>query len=255
MPGTILTSEARQASQEARREGRKRLAEEATAAVNALLADAGPVPEWAQRHAAKARKGNTRSLIALKCGDCSCWQRAEIALCTVTTCPLFPLRPYKARDGEDAAGREGQAGAPWRHTALYRRGMRLPASGAKFQRDAGRTSGGGCAFPSAQSAFAWSDAMSSRKQYAADLAELAGFQAGAAQLSIGRTIERLQRLSALLVRPGPAARAGLVGELTLACTRIDAACDFAERLAGLDQPAQAPAEELAAVASPSPSGA
>jgi hypothetical protein len=104
MPGTTLTNEARQASQQAQREGRKRLAEQAAAAADALLADTDPVPEWAHRHAAKARKGNLRSLVALKCADCSGFERSEITHCPVTSCPLHPLRPYKVRDGEGATG-------------------------------------------------------------------------------------------------------------------------------------------------------
>jgi len=65
------------------------------ATVEALLADAGvPLPAYALAHAAKARKGNTRSLIALKCLDC-CWEKSEVAACSVTSCPLYPLRPYR----------------------------------------------------------------------------------------------------------------------------------------------------------------
>jgi hypothetical protein len=73
------------------------LADEASATVDQLLADvAGDVPAWAQSHAAKARTGRHLSLIALKCGDCSGWQKPEIAACTVSNCPLHPLRPYRA---------------------------------------------------------------------------------------------------------------------------------------------------------------
>jgi hypothetical protein len=91
----IITPEERAAGQLARQGAARRRAEEAEATVDALRADAGPLPGWAERHAAKARKGNLRSLVALKCGDCACWQRAEVAACPVTTCPLHPIRPYR----------------------------------------------------------------------------------------------------------------------------------------------------------------
>jgi len=68
----------------------------AEATVKALLADAGgKVPSCALARTEKARKGHLRSLIALECLDC-CWQRREVALCPVLTCPLHPVRPYKA---------------------------------------------------------------------------------------------------------------------------------------------------------------
>jgi hypothetical protein len=96
MPGRIFSDEERQSAQHNRREARRRFAEEASAAVDRLLADsAGPLPAWTQAHVNKARKGRSLSLVALKCGDCSGWQKAEIAGCTVTSCALHPLRPYR----------------------------------------------------------------------------------------------------------------------------------------------------------------
>jgi hypothetical protein len=88
------------AQQEAARQGRKERQTEkaarATAMVDALLAGAdGPIPAYAQAHAAKARKGRTASMMALKCLDCCCWDKGEVAACPVTSCPLHPLRPYK----------------------------------------------------------------------------------------------------------------------------------------------------------------
>jgi hypothetical protein len=69
-------------------------AAEAAATVDAPLASAGgPLPAYAPAHADKARTGNTRSLISLKCLDCCCWEKTEVAACPVTTCPLYPLRP------------------------------------------------------------------------------------------------------------------------------------------------------------------
>jgi hypothetical protein len=96
MSGRTFTDEEREAAKHNRRESRRRLADEASAAVDQLLAEAGStMPAWAMAHAEKARQGKQMSLVALKCGDCSGWQKAEIAGCTVTSCPLYPLRPYR----------------------------------------------------------------------------------------------------------------------------------------------------------------
>jgi hypothetical protein len=64
---------------------------------------AGPVPAWAQAHAAKARKGSLKALVALKCADCCCWRREEIRLCPVTACPLHPILPYRGSPDAPAA--------------------------------------------------------------------------------------------------------------------------------------------------------
>jgi hypothetical protein len=92
----VMTEEQRQTAAETKlANGRKRL-DACAATVGALLADAGgKVPSYAQAHAVKARKGSTRSLIALKCLDCCCWEKAEVAACPVVSCPLYPVRPYK----------------------------------------------------------------------------------------------------------------------------------------------------------------
>jgi hypothetical protein len=96
MFGRGLTAEERQAGTRARQENRRRRAEQAAASVDALLADSdGPVPAWAQALAARARRGNVTALAHLKCAECSCWQRAEIAACPVTACPLHAVRPYR----------------------------------------------------------------------------------------------------------------------------------------------------------------
>jgi hypothetical protein len=72
------------------------MADESSATVEQLLAEAaGPMPAWALAHAEKARQGKFMSLVALKCGDCSGWQKGEIVGCMVTSCPLHPLRPYR----------------------------------------------------------------------------------------------------------------------------------------------------------------
>jgi hypothetical protein len=97
MSERIFTDEERESARRNRREARRRLADEASATVDQLLAEVGSaLPAWALTHAEKARTGRVLSLVALKCGDCSGWQKAEIAGCAVTSCPLHPLRPYSA---------------------------------------------------------------------------------------------------------------------------------------------------------------
>jgi hypothetical protein len=50
----------------------------------------------------KAFEGNSKaSAIKAKCLDCTCWQRKEITLCTVTACPLWPYRPYQDESETD----------------------------------------------------------------------------------------------------------------------------------------------------------
>jgi hypothetical protein len=96
MSGRTFTDDEREAAKHNRQEARRRMADEASATVDQLLAEAGStMPAWAQAHAAKARQGKLMSLVALKCGDCSGWQKTEIAGCTVTSCPLYPRRPYR----------------------------------------------------------------------------------------------------------------------------------------------------------------
>ena len=80
---------------ETKAERRDRKRAEAAAVVDRLLTHVGAVPSYARAHAAKARKGKVGSLIALKCLDCCNWQKTEVAACPVTTCPLYPLRPYR----------------------------------------------------------------------------------------------------------------------------------------------------------------
>lgn len=95
MSSRIFTDAERESAKHNRQAARRRLADEASATMDQLLAEAGAVPAWAQAHARKARQGKVMSLVALKCGDCSGWQKAEIAGCTVTSCTLHPLRPYR----------------------------------------------------------------------------------------------------------------------------------------------------------------
>ena len=88
--------EEREKARQTRAARREQKQAEAAATVDALLADAGgKLPTYAQAHAVKARQGKVGSLIALKCLDCCCWQRREVAMCPVVACPLHPLRPYR----------------------------------------------------------------------------------------------------------------------------------------------------------------
>lgn len=90
------TPEQREKARQTRERRQTQLRAEAAATVDALLAGAGgKVPGYALAHAAKARQGKVGSLIALKCLDCSGWQKREITLCPVVACPLHPLRPYR----------------------------------------------------------------------------------------------------------------------------------------------------------------
>lgn len=103
-----LTPEGREKAKVARLAGRQRFQEESTEAVNRLLEMAPkPLPAWVEIHARKARGGNVRSLVALKCGDCCCFQRSQIRDCVVAACPLFPIRPYQA-GSEDESAEEGE---------------------------------------------------------------------------------------------------------------------------------------------------
>jgi hypothetical protein len=96
MPNATFTPAQQQAARQGRQARQTEKAARAAAMVDALLADVGrPLPAHAQAHAAKARKGSTPSMIALKCLDCCCWDKGEVAACPVTSCPLHPLRPYK----------------------------------------------------------------------------------------------------------------------------------------------------------------
>lgn len=44
----------------------------------------------------KASKGSLKSLIQLKCLDCSNYQKQEVKMCPVNNCPLHPVRPYQS---------------------------------------------------------------------------------------------------------------------------------------------------------------
>jgi protein involved in polysaccharide export with SLBB domain len=90
------TPEQREKARQTRHDRQNQKAAEAAATVDALLAGAGgKLPSYAQAHVTRARRGNVRALISLKCLDCTCWSKTEVAACPVTACPLHPLRPYR----------------------------------------------------------------------------------------------------------------------------------------------------------------
>ena len=44
---------------------------------------------------ARVEAGSLAAAVQLKCLDCSSWARQEVRDCTVTDCPLYPVRPYQ----------------------------------------------------------------------------------------------------------------------------------------------------------------
>jgi hypothetical protein len=108
MPFDSLTAEQRREasrlSARARKDGKARTARACAASVEMLLADqGGPLPSWAQQHVAGAKAGRMRSLLVLKCGDCSGWQKGEITRCAVGSCPLHAVRPFQGKGEAGAA--------------------------------------------------------------------------------------------------------------------------------------------------------
>jgi len=52
----------------------------------------------------KAFTGKSRAAaLKAKCLDCTGWQRKEITLCKVESCPLWLFRPYQSQDEPDDA--------------------------------------------------------------------------------------------------------------------------------------------------------
>ena len=47
-------------------------------------------------------KGSRKAAIALKCLECSSFEKKEIALCTIKTCALWNFRPYRGKYKEEA---------------------------------------------------------------------------------------------------------------------------------------------------------
>ena len=111
MPKAILTPAQQEAARQGRRERQAQKAAQAAATVEALLADAGgPLPAYALSHAAKARKGNTRSLIALKCLDSPHIARSRQGRSDVQILPSQRIRAnlwLQGPFGHTSAEREG----------------------------------------------------------------------------------------------------------------------------------------------------
>jgi hypothetical protein len=58
------------------------------------------IPKSYQAIYHKAMTGKSlRAAINAKCQDCCCWQRKEVQNCQVSTCSLFPYRPYRKTRG------------------------------------------------------------------------------------------------------------------------------------------------------------
>ena len=54
------------------------------------------IPTLYQGNYKSAMSGKSKAAaIKAKCLDCCCWQRIEIANCSITSCPLHPYRPYR----------------------------------------------------------------------------------------------------------------------------------------------------------------
>jgi hypothetical protein len=57
-----------------------------------------PIPRWAQSRLDRVRKGSLKAMVAAKCANCMAFQRGEIRLCTVVSCPLWAIRPYQTAE-------------------------------------------------------------------------------------------------------------------------------------------------------------
>ena len=61
------------------------------------------VPEKSRKMMGRALEGRTspRQCIKAKCLSCSNFDRAEAAACSVQTCPLYEVNPYRRKDIDD----------------------------------------------------------------------------------------------------------------------------------------------------------
>lgn len=57
-------------------------------------------PESVHGKVNRAAKGSYKAAVQLKCMDCTCNQKKEIALCTIRICPLWAFRPYRNATNE-----------------------------------------------------------------------------------------------------------------------------------------------------------
>jgi hypothetical protein len=103
-----LTEEQRAAMQAARK-NRKPRAEKMRAFASTFEQLRKTVPERFLPLVDRAEKGSLRASIKLNCLECSAYQPGEIKLCVITSCAMFPHRPYqgKVQAAEGAAEPEG----------------------------------------------------------------------------------------------------------------------------------------------------
>jgi hypothetical protein len=53
------------------------------------------IPKYYKANYEKAILGNSRKeAVKAKCLDCMNWDKKEVAICEIETCPLWPYRPY-----------------------------------------------------------------------------------------------------------------------------------------------------------------
>lgn len=60
-----------------------------------IIALKNAVPKGYEKTVARACAGSMKAAIKLKCLDCVCFERKEVALCTIKDCSLYNFRPYK----------------------------------------------------------------------------------------------------------------------------------------------------------------
>jgi len=58
----------------------------------------GYVPSTYKNLVKRIEKGSKTAAIKLKCLDCANYQPKEVKYCTVSSCPLWPIRPYQPKD-------------------------------------------------------------------------------------------------------------------------------------------------------------
>lgn len=95
-------------AREKRKARREAFLREAGATSRALERVSRPLPDWGVALLRRAAQGEVKALVGVKCGDCVCWERKEIAECPIVECGLHPLRPYKKRgEGDITPSQDG----------------------------------------------------------------------------------------------------------------------------------------------------
>ena len=56
---------------------------------------------WRNNYIQAVRGKSLRAAIKAMCGECMCWNRAEITDCTALACPLYSQRPFQNKELED----------------------------------------------------------------------------------------------------------------------------------------------------------